>query len=121
MEDKLDVIFRMQNAFDTDLAEKRPELKSIQPAQWIQKETLAMLSELAELLDEVNFKWWKNEKPVSELRVKQELVDILHFFTSMCLKMGMTAQELYDMYLEKNQENFQRQLGNTDKEGYAAK
>jgi dimeric dUTPase (all-alpha-NTP-PPase superfamily) len=30
----------------------------------MQKEVLAMLSELSEVLDEVNFKWWKNPRPV---------------------------------------------------------
>jgi uncharacterized Ntn-hydrolase superfamily protein len=38
----------------------------------------------------------------------------------MCLKMGMTADELCAMYLEKNHENFQRQNGLSDKPGYAA-
>lgn len=119
MEDKLDVIFRMQNQFDTELMERRG-LQDIPAHVWIQKETLAMLSEMAELIDEVNFKWWKNEKPVDEQRVKEELVDILHFFVSMCLKMDMTPQELYDMYLEKNKENFDRQDGQSLKSGYKA-
>lgn len=79
--------------------------------EWIQRETLAMVSELSELLDEVNFKWWKNKKPVSETRVKEELVDILHFFVSMCLDAGMDAEELHRMYLEKNKVNFDRQKG----------
>ncbi len=117
--DKLDMIFSLQKRFDDDLALRRG-LHDIPADVWIQRETLAMLSELAELLDEVNFKWWKDEKPIDERRIKEELVDILHFFTSMCLKMGMTAQELHDMYLEKNSENFERQKGNTDREGYAS-
>lgn len=115
--DKLDTIFAMQKSFDDDLTERRG-LEGISSDVWIQRETLAMLSELAELLDEVNFKWWKDAKPVDEVRVKEELVDILHFFVSMCLKMGMNAQELHDMYLEKNRENFERQRGNTEREGY---
>lgn len=117
-EDKLDTIFRLQSMFDSELADRRG-LHDIPPEVWIQKETLAMISELAELIDEVNFKWWKNEKPVNEQRVKEELVDILHFFVSMCLKMDMTAQELHDMYMEKNKENFDRQHGRSDKPGYA--
>ena len=35
---------------------------------WMQKYTLAMLSEMAELLDEVNFKWWKNENRLTRQR-----------------------------------------------------
>jgi Uncharacterized protein conserved in bacteria len=116
--DKLEHIFELQNMFDTELAERRG-LQSIPMEQWIQKETLAMLSELAELIDEVNFKWWKNPKPVDEGKVKDELVDILHFFVSMCLKTGMDAAELHRRYLDKNRENFARQHGASEKKGYA--
>lgn len=119
MKDKLDTIFALQRRFDEYLAAKR-DLSDITREQWIQKETLAMLSELAELIDEVNFKWWKNPKPVDDDRVKEELVDILHFFVSMCIKMGMDADELCGRYIRKNEENFKRQRGLSDKEGYAA-
>ena len=115
--DKLERIFYMQNMFDQDLIKNR-NLQNIDMPEWIQKETLAMLSELAELIDEVNFKWWKNPKEVSEQRVKEEIVDILHFFTAMCLHAGMTADELYEMYMEKNKENFDRQYGKSQKPGY---
>lgn len=119
MQDKLDKIFELQNTFDSELCERRG-LAGITPEAWIQKEVLAIISELAELLDEVNFKWWKNPKEVNQTAVKQELVDVLHFFVSMCLKMGMTAQELFDMYIDKNKENFDRQNGLSAKPGYEA-
>ena len=77
------------------------------------------ISELAEVLDEVNFKWWKNERPINEDAVKEELVDILHFFVSMCLSYGMTAEELHSIYLKKNKENFDRQYGKSLKQGYS--
>ncbi len=115
--DKLDKIFEYQNKFDTELVENRG-LQDIPMEEWIQKETLAMISELSELIDEVNFKWWKNKKPVDKNLVKDELVDILHFFVSMCLKTGMSAQELFERYLDKNKENFDRQHGVSEKEGY---
>jgi dimeric dUTPase (all-alpha-NTP-PPase superfamily) len=115
--DKLERIFEMQECFQKDLIERR-NLHDIPMDKWIQMQTLAMLSELAELIDEVNFKWWKNPKPVEENKVKEELVDILHFFVSMCLTSGMSAQELFDRYIEKNQENFDRQNGLSQKKGY---
>lgn len=108
--DKLEQIFFMQQSFNQTLRDQR-QLHDIGMEEWIQRETLAMVSELSELLDEVNFKWWKNKKPVSETRVKEELVDILHFFVSMCLDAGMDAGELHRMYLEKNKVNFDRQKG----------
>ena len=86
----------------------------------MQREVLAMISELGEVLDEVNFKWWKNPSPVNADALKDELVDVLHFFVSMCIKSGMTAEELYARYREKNKENFDRQYGRSGKPGYKA-
>ncbi len=118
MADRLDEIFALQKAFHESLVTSR-HLESITPEEWIQKQTLAMISELSELIDEVNFKWWKNQKPVNERAVKEELVDILHFFVSMCLQAGMTPEEMYTIYKEKNSENFRRQQGKSEKQGYA--
>ena len=115
--DKLDRIFELQAQFQEKLIESRG-LQGITPEEWIQKQTLAMLSELAELLDEVNFKWWKNPKPIDSPALKEELVDILHFFVSMCITAGMSAQELYGIYMEKNKENILRQEGKGKKSGY---
>ena len=115
--DKLEKIFEMQAFFQQDLIRRR-HLEGIPMEEWLQKQTLAMMSELSELIDEVNFKWWKNPKPVDGDRVKEELVDILHFFVSMCLTSGMDAQELHDRYLAKNEENFNRQRGLSEKKGY---
>lgn len=116
--DKLDIIFTMQQALNEDIRARRG-LDGFTREQWIQKQLLAMLSEMAEVLDEVNFKWWKNPKPLDESALKDELVDVLHFFLSMCLEAGMCPQELYERYLAKNKENFDRQLGRSDKRGYA--
>lgn len=115
--DKLDTIFKYQKLFDSTLSDER-NLNHIGKEEWIQKEVLALISELAELLDEVNFKWWKNKKPLNEDNIKMELVDILHFFVSMCLKMDMSAEELFKLYMVKNEENFKRQQGLSEKEGY---
>lgn len=116
--DKLELIFEWQRKFDDEIIKTRG-LEHITQQEWIQKETLALMDELSELINEVNYKWWKNPKPIDEHAVKEELVDILHFFTSMCLKMGMSADELCGMYIEKNKENFARQSGTSIKQGYA--
>jgi dimeric dUTPase (all-alpha-NTP-PPase superfamily) len=114
--DKLDMIFQLQRSLDDDIAERRD--LSYSKEVWMQKEVLAMISELSEVLDEVNFKWWKNPKPVDDAALKGELVDVLHFFVSMCLKSGMDAEELFGLYRAKNQENFDRQYGRSEKPGY---
>ena len=62
--DRLEHIFQLQAKFDQALIEKR-NLQHIKPDEWIQKEVLAIVSELGELLDETNFKWWKNPKDIN--------------------------------------------------------
>ncbi len=114
--DKLERIFEMQKMLDDDIAARRGLSFSLE--EWMQKEVLAMLSELSEVLDEVNFKWWKNKKPLDVDALQGELVDILHFFVSMCIKSGMDAEVLFKKYLEKNKENFDRQYGRSEKKGY---
>ncbi|MCE5189569.1 MAG: dUTPase [Eubacteriales bacterium] len=114
--DKLDMIFQLQQSLDEDIVSRRN--LDYSKEVWLQKEVLAMISELSEVLDEVNFKWWKNPKPVDDAALKGELVDVLHFFVSMCLKSGMSAEELFALYKAKNQENFDRQYGRSEKQGY---
>lgn len=110
------MIFQLQQSLDDDIASRRN--LDFSREVWLQKEVLAMISELSEVLDEVNFKWWKNPKTIDDEALKGELVDVLHFFVSMCLKSGMTAEELFALYKAKNQENFDRQYGRSEKRGY---
>lgn len=117
--DRLEHMLSIQQTLNEYIITKHG-LEGISATEWIQKHTLAMLSELAELLDEVNFKWWKNAKPVDEHALKEELVDILHFFLSMCLSAGLDAEQMYRIYLEKNAENIARQQGKSQKPGYQA-
>jgi dimeric dUTPase (all-alpha-NTP-PPase superfamily) len=117
--DRLSDIFDLQKSLNDDIRAKR-NLTGFTHEEWIQKHMLAMLSEMAEVLDEVNFKWWKNPKPSNPDALKEELVDILHFYVSMCLEAGLTSQELYERYIEKNRENFDRQNGLSEKPGYSS-
>lgn len=116
--DMLKEIFRLQERFDQAVLEHR----NVRFSQelWIQKEVLAIISELAEILDEVNFKWWKDPKPVDKGRLTEELVDLLHFFLSTCLKVGIGPDELFEAYRAKNLENFRRIRGESDRPGYYA-
>lgn len=118
-EDMLRSIFSLQQQFDEAVAKHR-NLEYSQEI-WIQKEILAIISELSEILDEVNFKWWKDPKEIDHGKLTEEIVDVLHFFVSMCLKAGLGPEELYEAYVRKNRENFARQEGATDRSGYAWK
>lgn len=118
--DKLEEIFDLQQRFQDKLKAERG-LEGIPMEQWLQKQTLAMVSELAELLEEVNFKWWKNPHELNREHIHEELTDILHFFVSMCIEAGMDADTLYAQYVGKNRENVRRQEGLSEKPGYAVR
>lgn len=48
-----------------------------------------------------------SENDLKEL--KMEIVDIFHFFMNFGISIGMTGSELYNMYIAKNKENWDRQ------------
>jgi len=112
--DRLQEIFELQRAFDEHVAASRG--LDFDMCTWVQKDVLAMMAEMAELLDEVNYKWWKNPKRLDTDAIKEELVDIFHFLISACIRVGMDAEDLHRRYVAKNAENFRRQRGG--KEGY---
>lgn len=117
--DKLEEIFTMQKSLNDYIIEKRN--LNFSKEEWIQKGSLALIDEITELLNEVNYKWWKNPKEVDDNAVKEEIVDMLHFFVSICLYAGVSAKDLYDAYIEKNKENSDRQNGLSKKKGYELK
>jgi hypothetical protein len=44
-----------------------------------------------------------------QLECKFEIIDMLHFFMNYAISIGMTPQEMYNMYMSKNEENRARQ------------
>ncbi|NLD59723.1 MAG: dUTPase [Clostridiales bacterium] len=115
--DKLERIFEMQAAFNREIAETR-HLERVTDDEWLQRFAMATFAELGEMLAGTNFKWWKNPKPTDAEYVKEEIVDILHFFVSLAIASGMDADELFRRYCLKNRENLDRQHGKSQKPGY---
>tara|TARA_B100000427_G_scaffold298238_1_gene279114 strand:- start:469 stop:873 length:405 start_codon:yes stop_codon:yes gene_type:complete len=84
--------------------QKNPELKR----EWFLKFEKALSQEAAEAIDSLNWKWWKHDDDDWD-NVKVELVDMLHFWVSMCTIAGLDAKDVYDLYAKKNKLNFKRQ------------
>ena len=56
-------------------------------------------------------------RPVrDEQNARVEVVDLFHFLVSLAQTLGMTAQDIYDGYVKKNEVNHKRQ-----ESGYAVK
>lgn len=116
-EDKLDVLFRMQAGLDAYIRDKRG--LNFTRGEWVCKKAQALMVELGEVVEEAHYKWWKNPTEINDAALKEEIVDVLHFFLGMCIDSGMTADELFEIYLKKNKENYDRQNGLSAKTGYA--
>lgn len=78
--------------------------------------TVAIDSEIEEVRKGLNWKWWKNPKFLDEEYLKEEWIDILHFWLSGCNTLGMDATEILERYIAKNKENFARQTGEVSKD-----
>jgi dimeric dUTPase (all-alpha-NTP-PPase superfamily) len=114
--DKLDEIFRMQEILNkkigVDLANLSPEDKT----KWALNYSRAMTQEIAELIDSFPWKWWAKYQNIDEQNARVEVVDLFHFLVSLAQTLGMTAQDIFDGYVKKNEVNHQRQ-----ESGYAVK
>ena len=79
--------------------------------KWTKEFILCIQQELAELTEQLPWKHWKDysEYKVNETELKYEIIDILHFFLSLCLVWGMDAEEIFRYYFSKNKQNFERQ------------
>lgn len=78
--------------------------------QWFLYFDLALKQESSEAIDSLNWKWWKKGEQDWD-NIKIELVDMLHFWVSMCTIANMDAKEVVELYFKKNNLNFERQDG----------
>ncbi|MBD3236968.1 MAG: dUTPase [Candidatus Eisenbacteria bacterium] len=115
--DKLEKIFELQRELNRFTFEKNelvgfdeiPRERGLQNL-WLRNYALAMTQEIAELVDSTNWKWWRTKVDLfDEQNLKVELVDILHFWVSACQVMGLSAEDVFRMYMQKNQINAKRQ------------
>lgn len=74
---------------------------------WLNKYLWALMTECEEVKEELLSKWWSS-KTINIDNIQKEVVDVLHFFISLAITSGMTAQDLFDKYVEKNAVNFKR-------------
>ena len=107
--DKFDEIFRMQDALNRRIGVSLPPPSEEEKAKWILNYTRAMQQEIAELVDSVPWKWWAKYQKFDEQNARVEVVDLFHFLISLAQTLGMSADDVFQAYVKKNQVNLQRQ------------
>ena len=107
--DKFEEIFKMQDALNRRIGVALPPEGEDEKAKWILNYTRAMQQEIAELVDSVPWKWWAKYQKFDEQNARVEVVDLFHFLISLAQTLGMSAEDVFQAYVKKNQVNLQRQ------------
>lgn len=112
MADRLDTLFALQTQLAQMYREKRPTgFYAQEPITRCATWTRALIHEICEIDDELNWKPWKNPQDLAENRGRRldEMADVLHFFLQLALDQGFSADDIFAAYLDKHAENQRRQ------------
>lgn len=119
MDSKFSAIYTKQEEYENLIIFKSKSLPDKQLKDFDQKEKTAFSKELALLLHQEisefinavgNFKLHKTQKDVTDVKeVKEEIADMLIFVLDMALTHNMTAEELLNEVIRKQDKNFVRQ------------
>ncbi len=114
--DQFRELFRMQAALNERIGVRTANMTEEDKTKWVLNYCRAMSQEIAELTDSVPWKWWARYQKFDEQNARVEVVDLFHFLISLAQVLGMSADDVFQAYVKKNQVNFQRQ-----ESGYTAK
>ena len=113
--DQLRELFRMQKALNQRIGVNTDAMSDEEKTRWILNYCRAMTQEIAELTDSVPWKWWAKYQKFDEQNARVEVVDLFHFLISAAQVLGMSADDVFQAYLKKNEVNFKRQESGYDK------
>ena len=107
--DKLDEIFKMQQALNLKIGVDTAHMTDEQRIQWVLNYCRAMTQEIAELTDSVPWKWWAKYQKFDKQNARVEVVDLLHFLISIAQVLEMTPEDFSEAYAKKHKVNLARQ------------
>jgi dimeric dUTPase (all-alpha-NTP-PPase superfamily) len=120
--DQLGELFRMQKALNERIGVRTEGMTEEEKTRWLLNYCRAMSQEIAELTDSVPWKWWAKYQKFDEQNARVEVVDLFHFLISLAQVLGMSADDVFNAYLRKNEVNFKRQeTGYTVKDDHDSK
>ncbi len=112
----------MQNALNQRIGVRTEGMPDEEKTRWILNYCRAMSQELAELTDSVPWKWWAKYQKFDQQNARVEVVDLFHFLISLAQVLGLSADDVFNAYVKKNEVNFQRQeSGYTQREEHDSK
>ncbi len=99
----------MQKALNERIGVRTEGMTDEDRAKWLLNYCRAMSQEIAELTDSVPWKWWAKYQKFDEQNARVEVVDLFHFLISLAQVLGMSADDVFNAYVKKNEVNFKRQ------------
>lgn len=108
-QDFLEAMFHMQAELNRRIGVDTTALPEEEQPKWVLNYCRAMSQETAELIDSVPWKWWAKYQTYDKQNARIEVVDLFHFLISLAQVVGLSAQDVHDLYMKKNKLNFQRQ------------
>ena len=107
--DQLRELFRMQKALNERIGVHTDGMNEEEKTKWVLNYCRAMSQEIAELTDSVPWKWWAKYQKFDQQNARVEVVDLFHFLISLAQVLGMSADDVFNFYVKKNEVNFKRQ------------
>lgn len=115
--DMLADMFEQQAELNKRIGVDTTTIPTDEQPEWILNYCRALSQETAELIDSVPWKWWARYQEYDKQNARVEIVDLFHFLISLAQVVGMTPDDVHDIYMQKNKLNFKRQdTGYTEKD-----
>ena len=99
----------MQQALNERIGVRTEGMSQEDKTKWLLNYCRAMSQEIAELTDSVPWKWWAKYQEFDDQNARVEVVDLFHFLISLAQVLGMSADDVFNAYVRKNEVNFKRQ------------
>lgn len=107
--DQLRELFRLQRALNERIGVRTEQMTDEEKTKWVLNYCRAMSQEIAELTESVPWKWWAKYQKFDQQNARVEVVDLFHFLISLAQVLSMSADDVFNAYVKKNEVNFQRQ------------
>lgn len=108
--DRLHHMFEMQQKLNINVSPVFKDIESMSDDDikyWLERFNSAQTCESGEFWETFG-RWWRAEDPSWKEKAAEEAVDELHFLMSKFLLLGLSSEDVYEIYLKKNRKNFTR-------------
>ena len=93
--DQLRELFRMQKSLNERIGVHTDAMTDEQKTEWTLNYCRDMSQEIAELADSVPWKWWAKNQNLDKQNARVEVVDLVHFLSSLPQVLGMSADDVF--------------------------